>query len=127
MASAERRLKMTREAAAEELGVQLGASPDEIRKAFRRLALEHHPDRSTEENATARFQTINRAYQKLTRPAGDEESDDETDEQAFRNDEMLMRLFELMMMEDERRPRRNYIEILDSKRYIYIYTDRLFD
>ena len=31
------------------LGVSKNASPDEIKKAFRRLAVEHHPDRGGDE------------------------------------------------------------------------------
>ncbi len=51
------------------LGVSRGASADEIRKAFRRLAKEHHPDRHAgDEAAKKRFQEINAAYQVLNDP-----------------------------------------------------------
>lgn len=41
-----------------------GASEDEIKKAFRRLALLHHPDRNpgNEKEAEAKFKEINEAY-----------------------------------------------------------------
>jgi curved DNA-binding protein len=47
------------------LGVERGASADEIRKAYRRLAQKHHPDVSKEPGAEARFKEIAEAYQTL--------------------------------------------------------------
>ncbi|MDO8473337.1 MAG: DnaJ domain-containing protein [Dehalococcoidia bacterium] len=46
------------------LGVTEGAPEDEIKKAFRRLALLHHPDRNPgkEKEAEAKFKEINEAY-----------------------------------------------------------------
>jgi molecular chaperone DnaJ len=44
------------------LGVGKDASPDEIKKAFRRLAIEHHPDRGGDET---KFKEINEAYEVL--------------------------------------------------------------
>jgi molecular chaperone DnaJ len=44
------------------LGVPKGASADEIKSAFRRLARQYHPDVSTEENAEEKFKEINEAY-----------------------------------------------------------------
>lgn len=57
------------------LGLEFGASKEEIRKAFRRLAQVHHPDRFSslgEESvaaATATFQRINEAYKYLVKHA----------------------------------------------------------
>lgn len=45
------------------LGVDKNASPEEIKKAFRRLAHEHHPDKGGEAN---KFKDINEAYQVLS-------------------------------------------------------------
>ena len=44
------------------LGVGKDASPDEIKKAFRRAAVEHHPDRGGDEE---KFKEINEAYEVL--------------------------------------------------------------
>lgn len=44
------------------LGVGKNASPDEIKKAFRRAAVEHHPDRGGDET---KFKEINEAYEVL--------------------------------------------------------------
>ncbi|HTE57177.1 MAG TPA: molecular chaperone DnaJ [Verrucomicrobiae bacterium] len=46
----------------EVLGVGKTASPDEIKKAFRRAAVEHHPDKGGDE---AKFKEINEAYEVL--------------------------------------------------------------
>ncbi|HKB49398.1 MAG TPA: DnaJ domain-containing protein, partial [Ktedonobacterales bacterium] len=49
----------------EVLGVQRNASEDEIKKAFRRLARQYHPDVNKEKGAEARFKEINEAYEVL--------------------------------------------------------------
>ncbi len=50
------------------LGVPRGAGPDEIKKAFRRLAMRYHPDRNKEPGAEARFKEINEANEVLSDP-----------------------------------------------------------
>ena len=54
---------MTNKDLYEILGVAKGASQDEIKKAYRKLAHEHHPDKSGGEDA--KFKEINSAYQVL--------------------------------------------------------------
>jgi molecular chaperone DnaJ len=44
------------------LGIGKDASPDEIKKAFRRSAIEHHPDRGGDET---KFKELNEAYEVL--------------------------------------------------------------
>jgi molecular chaperone DnaJ len=50
------------------LGVPRGASDADIKRAFRRLARELHPDVSTEPDADARFKAIAEAYEVLSDP-----------------------------------------------------------
>jgi molecular chaperone DnaJ len=50
----------------ETLGVPRNAPADEIKRAFRRLAMEFHPDRNPDPGAEARFKEINEAYEVLS-------------------------------------------------------------
>jgi DnaJ like chaperone protein len=58
------------------LGLAPNAPPDEIRRVYRLLVAEHHPDRLIAKGvpedlidvATARMKSINLAYQALTKP-----------------------------------------------------------
>ena len=50
------------------LGVPRSASSDEIRKAYRKLAKQYHPDVSKEKNAEAKYKEINEAYEVLKDP-----------------------------------------------------------
>src|SRR5437588_1073953 len=52
----------------EVLGIARTASDDEIKKAFRRLAKQYHPDANKEQGAEARFIEINEAYEVLSDP-----------------------------------------------------------
>lgn len=48
------------------LGISKGASADEIKQAFRKLAHQHHPDKASGDEA--KFKEINEAYQVLSNP-----------------------------------------------------------
>ena len=50
----------------EVLGLQKGASQDEIRRAYRQLAKKYHPDVNKEPGAEAKFKEINEAYDTLS-------------------------------------------------------------
>ncbi len=51
------------------LGLEKGASEDEIKKAFRKLAIKYHPDKNQgDKEAENKFKEINEAYQVLSDP-----------------------------------------------------------
>ena len=52
----------------ETLGVARGASQDDIKRAYRRLARKFHPDVSKESDAEARFKEVGEAYEVLKDP-----------------------------------------------------------
>lgn len=58
----------TRQDFYETLGVERSASDEDIKKAFRRLAFQYHPDRNKEKDAEQRFKEINEAYEVLSDP-----------------------------------------------------------
>ena len=58
------------------LGLQKGASDDEIKKAFRKLAIKYHPDKNKgDKEAENKFKEINEAYQVLSDPEKKERYD----------------------------------------------------
>lgn len=52
----------------EVLGVQKGASDDEIKKAYRKLSKQYHPDINKEADAEDKFKEISEAYEVLSDP-----------------------------------------------------------
>ena len=50
----------------EVLGVERGASADDIKKAFRKLAFKYHPDRNKDDGAEETFKEISEAYAVLS-------------------------------------------------------------
>jgi len=57
------------------LGVSEGASDDDIKKAYRGLAMKYHPDRNNEAGAAEKFKDVNEAYQTLSDPGKRKEYD----------------------------------------------------
>jgi len=74
----------------EVLGVPENATPDQIKKQYRRLSLEHHPDRPTGNDA--KFKEINEAYEIL--------SDDGKRKQYDRSLQPQMDIFEMLFRND---------------------------
>jgi molecular chaperone DnaJ len=56
------------------LGVPPGAEPAELKNAYRRLAMQWHPDRNTDPLATERFKAIRAAYEQLVAVDAPEEA-----------------------------------------------------
>lgn len=51
------------------LGIQPGATENEIKSAYRKLAKQYHPDRNPgDEDAARKFREANEAYEQLTKP-----------------------------------------------------------
>lgn len=68
------------------LGLSRGASQDDIRRVFRRLAREHHPDANPEDSrAEERFKEIQQAYEVLSNPEKRREYDQRSYVSSVRN------------------------------------------
>jgi len=52
----------------EVLGIEKGATNEEVRKAFRKLAFQYHPDRNRDHGAEDKFKEVNEAYEVLCDP-----------------------------------------------------------
>ena len=48
------------------LGVTKSATPDDIKKAYRKLALQYHPDRNKTKEAEGKFKQVTKAYEVLS-------------------------------------------------------------
>jgi len=60
----------------EVLGLKKGASPEEIKRAYRKLAVKYHPDKNQgDKQAEERFKEINEAYAVLSDPQKKEQFD----------------------------------------------------
>lgn len=66
------------------LGIAKGASDDEIKKAYRKLALKFHPDKNRAPNAKDAFQKISTAFACLSDPEKRKIYDEHGTEDDFR-------------------------------------------
>ena len=66
------------------LGVSKNASSEEIKKAYRKQALQWHPDRNKSEGANEKFKGINKAYEILS-DSKKKEAYDQYGESAFQS------------------------------------------
>lgn len=67
------------------LGITREASADQIKKAYRKLARKYHPDVSKEDDAEARMQEVNIAYDTLSDQHKKQEYDAQLDHPTFSN------------------------------------------
>ena len=50
------------------LGVTKSASADEVKRAYRKQALQYHPDKNKTKEAEAKFKEVSKAYEVLSDP-----------------------------------------------------------
>lgn len=82
------------------LGVHREATPEDLKRAYRRLAMRWHPDRNDHPEATERFKQIRAAYDHLTavdRPEAPENDPSPADEAAPAADESVARAADIRL------------------------------
>ena len=101
--------------AREILGLNSQASAEDARRAYRQLALRHHPDKSVEPDAKAKFQRINDAWMRLQAWHEDQEEEEETESFAWtdRDDPQLQAQLERQRQACDR-AERDALDQLDS-------------
>jgi len=84
------------------LGVNKSASPEEMKQAYKKLAMQHHPDRGGDQKT---FQEINEAYDTLKDPAKRQEYDapKQNHRQRQYNSQNMNDIFEAMFRQKKQR------------------------
>jgi len=77
------------------LGVSVNATEDEIKKAYRKLALQWHPDKNNSSDAEEIFKLITEAYEVLSNPESRRKYDRGGDTQFNYNDFQFHNPFEI--------------------------------
>lgn len=105
-----------------ELGLTENATLDEIKKAYRKLALKYHPDRNDHATATEKFRAISEAYQALI-------AYKEYGVTATQNETAVVSDFEYyreLLRERQEREEREFSEYMKTDRFKFFhYTDIL--
>ncbi|KAF0724920.1 hypothetical protein Ae201684P_008206 [Aphanomyces euteiches] len=90
-------MKLSTEEAYRTLGLSPEASHDQVRVAYKRLALKYHPDKNPSDDATAMFQKISAAYKRIVDPSSNQlEEENGGDDVADFDFDDMMALFEMM-------------------------------
>lgn len=95
---------MERRKCLEILGLPPSASEDEIKKAYKNLARQYHPDKNDDEEAKEKFQEISGAYTYLTDPEARRQADMEAGHPSFMDNDLFMFMFFQNIMRRQQNP-----------------------